>query len=134
MYCRRGYVQTRIKIWHGYYQHPQHLVEQLLQKVERDFKARNQKLNVNGTLVQPVNFLLDLRYNVHSQLTETNIKHKSGSPVQTDKKGKEHASVTLRLAPFPTEILGFKFFFTTSVFTLQIKFLMWIRVYHLPLL
>ena len=99
MYYRRGYVQTRTKISPGYYQHPQDLVEQLLQQMKRDFEARNQELIADGALVQPFDFLLDLQHNVHSQLTEIHIKYKPGAPVQTDKEGKEHPAVTLRLAP-----------------------------------
>ena len=119
VHYRSGYVQTRTKILPGYYQHPQHLVEQLLQQMKRDFEARNQKLIVHGTLVQPMEFLLDLRYNVYSQLTEIHIKHKPGAPVQIDKEGKEHPAVTLRLAPFLAEIMGFKniFFHKVGVYT-----------------
>ena len=119
VYYRRGYVQTRTKISPGYYQHPQDLVEQLLQQMKRDFEARNQELIAEGTLVQPVDFLLDLQHNVHSQLTEIRIKHKPGAPVQIDKEGKEHPAVTLRLAPFLAEIMGFKniFFHKVGVYT-----------------
>ena len=127
MYYRRGYVQTRTKISPGYYQHPPHLVEQLLQQMKRDFGARNQELIADGTLVQPVDFLLDLWYYVHSQLTEIHIKHKPGAPVQFDKKDKEHVAVTLHLAPFLAEIMSFKIFFMPLVFTLQIECLIWIQ-------
>ena len=95
--------------------------------MKRDFEARNQELIADGTLVQPVDFLLDLQHNVHSQLTEIRIKHKPGAPVQIDKEGKEHPAVTLRLAPFLAEIMGFKnIFFTKSLFTLQIECLTWV--------
>ena len=40
VYYRRGYVQKKTKISPGYYQHPQDLVEQLLQQMKRDFEAR----------------------------------------------------------------------------------------------
>ena len=75
--------------------------------MKRDSEARNQYLIAYGTLVQPVDFLLDLQHNVHSQLTEIHIKHKQGAPLQIDKEGKEHTAVTLRLAPFLAEIIGF---------------------------
>ena len=68
--------------------------------MKRDFKARNQELIVDGTLVQPVDFLLDQKHNVHSQLTEININHNPGAPAQIDKEGKKHLAVTLRLALF----------------------------------
>ena len=122
------YYQTRTNIPPGYYQHPQHLVEQLLQQMKCDFEARYQELIADGTLVQPVNFLLDLRYNVHSQLIEIYIKHKPGAPVQIDKEGKEHAAVTLLFPPFLAKIMGLKmYFFVPSVFTLQIECLIWIQ-------
>ena len=54
--------------------------------MKHDFEGRNQELIADGTLVRPVDFLLDLRYNVHSQLTEIHIKYKLGAPVQIDKK------------------------------------------------
>ena len=57
--------------------------------MKRDFVATNQELIAHGTLVQTVNFLLHLRYNVHSQLTEIHIKYKPEAPVQIDEKGKE---------------------------------------------
>ena len=121
VYYRLGYVQTRTKILPGYYQHPHDLVQQLLQQMKRDFEARNQELIADGTLVQPVNFLLDLQHNVHSQLTEIHIKHKPGASVQIDKKDKEHPAVTLRLVPFLAEIMGFKniFFHEVGVYTLD---------------
>ena len=75
--------------------------------MKHDFEARNQELIADGSLVQPVDFLLDLQHNVHSQLTELHIKHKPGAPAQIDKKGKEHPAVTFRLAPFLAEIMGF---------------------------
>ena len=76
------------------------------------------KLIADRTLVQPVDFLLDLQHNIHSQLTEIHFKHKSGAPVQIDKKGKEHAAVTLRLAPFLAEIMSFKnIFHEVGVYT-----------------
>ena len=93
--------------------------------MKRDFEARNQELIADGTLVQPVDFLVDLQHNVHSQQTELHIKHKPGAPVQIDK---EHPAVTLRLAPFLAEIMGLKiYFFMELVFTLQIECLTWIQ-------
>ena len=91
----------------------------MLQQTKRHFEARNQELIADGTLLQPVDFLLDLRYNFHSQLTEIHTKHKPGAPVQIDKEGKEHAAVALRLAPFLAEIMGFKnlFFHVVGVYT-----------------
>ena len=86
--------------------------------MKRDFEVRNQKLIADGTLVQLVYFLLDLQYNVHSQLTEIHIKHKPGAPVQTDKEGKEHVAVTFRLAPFLAEVIGFanKLFYDAGIY------------------
>ena len=99
----------------------QHLVEQLLQQIKRDFEARNLELIANGTLVQPVDFLLDLQdtSNVHLQLTDIHIKHKPGATVQIDKEGKEHAAVTLRLVSFLAKIMGLKnvFFYEVGVYT-----------------
>ena len=66
--------------------------------MKRDFEIRNQELIADRTLVQQVDFLLDLQHNVHSQLTEIYIKHKPGVPVQIDKEGKEHAAVTASCA------------------------------------
>ena len=91
-------------------------------------EPRNQELIADNTLVQPVDSLLNLRYNVHSQLTEIHIKHKPGAPVQIDKEGKERVAVTLRFAPFTAELTALKiYFFTLSVFTLQIEFFTWIQ-------
>ena len=109
------------KISPGYYQHPQDLVEQLLQQMKRDFEAKNQELIADGTLVQPVDCLLDQWYNVHLQLTKIHVKHKPGALVQIDKEGKKHAAVTLRLAPFLAEIMGFKNIFVHALGCLHFR-------------
>ena len=87
--------------------------------MKRDFEARNQEPIADGTLVQPVDFLLNLVHNVHLQLTEIHIKHKPEAAVQIDEEGKKHPAVTLRLAPILAEIMGFKhiFFHSVSVYT-----------------
>ena len=83
--------------------------------------ARNQKLIADGALVQPVVFLLDLLYNVHSQLTEIHIKHKPEAPIQIDKEGKTHAAITLRFVPFLAKIIGFtnRLFPDVGIYTLD---------------
>ena len=55
----------------------------------------------------------------HSQFTEIHIRHKPGASVQINTEGKEHAAVTLRLAPFLTEIMGFtnRLFHDVGIFT-----------------
>ena len=92
--------------------------------MKRDFEVRNQELIADGTLVQSVDYPLDLRYNVHSQLTQIHIEHKPGAPVQIDKEGKEHAAVTLRLAPFLAKVMDFKkiFFHNVGIYTSDLVF------------
>ena len=103
----RGEVHIKTKLPSVYYQEPKQLIRLLLNQMEHDFQAKNEELIKNGTLTNPIDFLLDLRYNDNSQLVQLNIRNNSSAPTSIDDDGVARPSVLIHLAPFLTEMLGF---------------------------
>ena len=103
----RGEVHIKTKLPSGYYQEPKQLICLLLNQMKHDFQVKNEELIKNGTLTNPIQFLLDLRYNDNSQLVQLNIRNNSSAPTRIDSDGVVRPSVLLHLALFLTEMLGF---------------------------
>ena len=57
---QRGEVHIKTKLPSGYYQEPKQLIRLLLDQIKHDFQAKNEELIKNGTLTNPIDFLLDL--------------------------------------------------------------------------
>ena len=104
---QRGEIHIKSKLPSGYYQEPKQLIRLLLNQMKHDFQAKNEELIENGTLTNPIDFLLDLRYNENSQLAQLNIRNNSSAPTRVDNDGVARPSVLVHLAPFLTEMLGF---------------------------
>ena len=103
----RGEVHIKTKLPFGYYQEPKQLICLLLNQMKHDFQAKNEELIKNGTLTNPINFLLDLRYNDNSQLVQLNTRNNFSAPTRIDDDGVAWPSVLVHLAPFLTKMLGF---------------------------
>lgn len=107
VFYSRGSVETLTTLLPGYYEYPQFVLRQLLQQMKHEFQIQNEIHIRNGDLRKPLDFLLDIRYNIHTQLSEIHIRHKTGAPVYENDEGDEKPDVILTFSEPLANILGF---------------------------